>query len=71
MGLDGKSAVIEMAQASGLHLIQDKPFANPIDASTFGTGELIRTALERGAEDILIGLGVQHLLTEVWELYRL
>ena len=55
--LDGKSAVIEMAQASGLHLIQDKSFANPIDASTFGTGELIRTALERGAEDILIGLG--------------
>lgn len=55
--LDGKSAVIEMAQASGLHLIQEKSFTNPIDASTFGTGELIRTALERGAEDILIGLG--------------
>ena len=55
--LDGKSAVIEMAQASGLHLIQEKSFTNPIDASTFGTGELIRTALERGAEDILVGLG--------------
>ncbi len=55
--LEGKSAVIEMAQASGLHLIKDKSSSNPINASTFGTGELIRTALERGAEDILIGLG--------------
>ena len=36
---------------------RDKSFTNPIDASTFGTGELIRTALERGADDILIGLG--------------
>ena len=55
--LQGTSAVIEMSKASGLHLIQHKVFKDPIDASTFGTGELIRTALERGAKDILIGVG--------------
>ena len=55
--LDGKSAVIEMSQASGLDLLKDNSYNDPINASTFGTGELIRTALERGAEEILIGVG--------------
>ena len=55
--LDGKSAVIEMSQASGLHLLKDNSHNDPINASTVGTGELIRTALERGAEEILIGVG--------------
>ena len=53
---DGKTAIIEVASASGLDLIpQDK--RNPILATTFGTGELIKDALERGCTKFLIGLG--------------
>ena len=55
--LEGKSAVIEMAQASGLHLVGGKQGNDPVNASTFGTGQLISKAIERGAEQILIGLG--------------
>ncbi|HJM28656.1 MAG: glycerate kinase [Acidimicrobiales bacterium] len=54
---EGTSAVIEMAQASGLHLIGGKENNDPVNASTNGTGELIAKAIERGAEEILIGLG--------------
>lgn len=49
-------AVIEMSQASGLHLITDTQ-RNPLIASSFGTGELIRSALDRGARHLIIGLG--------------
>tara|TARA_B100000029_G_scaffold283314_2_gene277178 strand:+ start:180 stop:1178 length:999 start_codon:yes stop_codon:yes gene_type:complete len=55
--LEGKSAVIEMAQASGLTLVDGKEGNDPINASTFGTGQLISKAIERGAESILVGLG--------------
>lgn len=55
--LEGKSAVIEMARASGLHLVGGREGNDPLNASTFGTGELIAKAIERGAEEILIGLG--------------
>ena len=48
-------AVIEMAAASGLPLLGDA--LNPDEASTYGTGELIRDALHRGAERIILGLG--------------
>src|ERR1700679_970417 len=42
---DGKTAVIEMADASGLRLLA-KNELNPLTASSFGTGELIRFALD-------------------------
>ncbi|MDM1280948.1 glycerate kinase [Acinetobacter indicus] len=53
---DGKTAVIEMAKANGIHLI---PLAqrNPALTSTYGTGEMIRQALDLGVSKIVIGLG--------------
>ena len=53
--LKDNSAVIELAAASGLTLIEDKK--SPLDASTFGTGLLIKDALERGCDKIILGLG--------------
>jgi glycerate kinase len=55
--LDGRRAVIEMAQASGLQLVGGPDGNDPIEASTVGTGELIATAAELGARRILVGLG--------------
>ena len=53
---DGKTAVIEMAQASGLVLV---PFAsrNPKHTTTHGTGQLIKLALNRGYRRIIVGMG--------------
>jgi glycerate kinase len=58
MGLlgDGKTAVIEMAQASGLTLITEEE-RNPLITSTFGTGQLIEKALDLGCTKLVIGLG--------------
>lgn len=53
---DGKTAVIEMAEASGLPLVP-KNKRNPLKLTTYGTGQLIKAALARGAETIIIGLG--------------
>ncbi|WP_251861796.1 glycerate kinase [Clostridium sp. Marseille-Q2269] len=53
---DGKTAAIEMASASGLHLIQ-KEKRNPLYTTTYGTGELIKAALDKGVSTILIGIG--------------
>jgi glycerate kinase len=53
---DGKTAIIEMAAASGLNLLP-KNSLGAMSASTLGTGELIRTALEAGYRRIIIGLG--------------
>lgn len=53
---DGKVAIIEMAAASGLHLV-DLLERNPLVTSTWGTGELIQAALSKGVEEILIGIG--------------
>ncbi|MCL7747967.1 glycerate kinase [Halalkalibacter alkaliphilus] len=53
---DGKTAVIEMAAASGLELIPRKK-RDPMIATTFGTGELISIALDKGVERIIIGIG--------------
>lgn len=53
--VQGGSAVIEMAEASGLALVGAKRDATR--ASTFGTGELIRHALDGGAQRILLGIG--------------
>ncbi|WP_307893043.1 glycerate kinase [Bacillus swezeyi] len=53
---DGKTAVIEMAEASGLHLVPPKQ-RNPLLTTTRGTGELIADAIEQGADKMIIGLG--------------
>jgi glycerate kinase len=53
---DGKTAVIEMADASGLRLLK-KDELNPMLASSAGTGELIKYAMEEGANKILIAMG--------------
>ena len=51
-----QTAVIEMALANGIHLIE-KSQRNPLLTSTFGTGEMIKTALDLGVSKIIIGLG--------------
>ncbi|MBT2688678.1 glycerate kinase [Bacillus sp. ISL-47] len=53
---DGKTAVIEMAAASGLHLVPAEK-RNPLITSTRGTGELISAALDLGVKHIIIGIG--------------
>lgn len=49
-------AVIEMARASGLALLP-KEKQDPTKTTTYGTGELIRAALDRGVKRIVVGLG--------------
>ncbi len=51
-----KTAVIEMALASGLELLTPEEF-DPLRASTYGTGQLMQAALEHGIERLIIGLG--------------
>ena len=51
-----KTAWIELSQASGLDLIP-KEKRNPLIASTYGTGILIKNALERGCNEIILGIG--------------
>ena len=53
---NGTTAVIEMAKASGLEIVQKKK-RNPMITTTFGTGELIRDALDHNVKEIIIGLG--------------
>lgn len=53
---DGKTAVIEMAEASGLPLVP-RGERDPLRASTYGTGELVADAIHRGIEEIIVGLG--------------
>ncbi len=53
---DGSTAVIEMALASGLALITQRR-RNPRVATTAGTGEIVKEALERGYTRIIVGLG--------------
>lgn len=55
--LTGSTAVIEMAQASGLLLAGGADGNDPMAASTTGTGELIDAALDAGARRIIVGLG--------------
>lgn len=53
---DGKTAVIEMAAASGLHHVPPE-HRNPLLTTSYGTGELILAALDRGVEHIILGIG--------------
>ena len=52
----GKTAVIEMAQASGLTLLKEEE-RNPVKATTYGTGQLVADAVRKGVEHIIVGLG--------------
>ncbi|AUI88666.1 glycerate kinase [Vibrio azureus] len=53
---DGQTAVVEMAQASGLHLVPVE-LRDPKQTSSFGTGQLILHALNCGIRRFIIGLG--------------
>ncbi|MEG2505459.1 MAG: glycerate kinase, partial [Carnobacterium sp.] len=52
-----KEAVIEVAASSGLGLIQNRKHNHPSQTSSFGTGQLILSAMDKGAKSIVIGLG--------------
>ena len=53
---DGKTAVIEMAAASGL-MLTPAARRNPLLATSYGTGELIRHALDQGIRHLILGIG--------------
>ncbi|HBT11094.1 MAG TPA: glycerate kinase, partial [Leeuwenhoekiella sp.] len=53
---DGKTAWIELSQASGIALLKDAE-KNPMLTSTFGTGLQLKHALENGFKNILLGIG--------------
>jgi glycerate 2-kinase len=53
---DRKTAYIEMASASGIHLVK-KEQRNPLITTTYGTGELIKHALDQGVNRIIMGIG--------------
>jgi glycerate 2-kinase len=55
-GKDDKTAVLEMAAAAGLRLVPSD-MRNPLTTTTYGVGELIKAALDAGAERILVGCG--------------
>ena len=52
----GESALIEMAQASGLSQLPNGK-KSPLNASSFGTGQLIKAALDHGAKRIILAIG--------------
>lgn len=53
---EGRTAIIEMASASGLTLLSTEE-RNPLLTTTYGTGEMIANAVRRGARHLLIGIG--------------
>ena len=53
---DKKTAVIEMAEASGLTLVPENK-RNPLITTTYGTGQLIKAALDQGCRKMIIGIG--------------
>jgi glycerate kinase len=55
-GIKGKTAVIEMARAAGLTLVSPAE-RDPMRASTYGVGELIKDAMDRGCDHILLTVG--------------
>ncbi|MFH1352238.1 MAG: glycerate kinase [bacterium] len=52
----GKTAVIEMSSASGLELLEPAK-RNPLKTTSYGTGQLIKDALQNGCKKIVVGLG--------------
>ena len=55
--VQGETAVVEMARASGLALVGGAEGNDPVAASTYGTGELIAAALDAGARRVIVGVG--------------
>jgi glycerate kinase len=53
---ESKTAIIEMADASGLRLLKSGEY-DPLNATTFGTGELIKAAIDKEANKIIICIG--------------
>ena len=53
---DGNTAFIEMAVASGLQLLRPEE-RNALLGTTYGTGQLISDALDRGVSSIILGVG--------------
>jgi len=53
---DGKTAFMEMAQASGLHLLTKQEY-DPMLTSTYGTGLMILEAINNGVTSIILGIG--------------
>lgn len=53
---DGQTAVIEMSAASGIQFVTEET-KNPLITTTFGTGQLIKDALNRGLRRFIMGLG--------------
>src|SRR5690554_3372598 len=53
---DGRTAVIEMAEASGIMLLKEEE-RNPLITTTYGAGQLIKKALDEGIRDIIMGIG--------------
>lgn len=53
---DGKTAIVEMARASGLQLLLAGE-RNPLYTSSYGTGQLIRHALDQGVDEIVLAIG--------------
>jgi glycerate kinase len=53
---DGKLAVMEMSEAAGMRRLSENE-RDPIRATTFGVGEIILDAANRGANEIIVGLG--------------
>ncbi|UXR73747.1 glycerate kinase [Staphylococcus sp. IVB6238] len=56
LAFGGTTAVIEMAAASGLDLLTPDTL-DPLKATTYGTGEMIRDALDQGVSRIILGIG--------------
>jgi glycerate kinase len=55
--LDDKTAVVEMARASGLELAGGPRGNDPVAASTSGTGQLVAAAVAAGARKVIVGVG--------------
>jgi glycerate kinase len=55
--IDGTTAVVEMARASGLGLVGGPEGNDPIAADTAGTGQLIAAAVKAGARRVMVGVG--------------
>ncbi|MCF6175287.1 MAG: glycerate kinase [Victivallaceae bacterium] len=53
---NGTTAVMEMAAASGIELLKSSEL-NPLQASTYGTGTILRSIIDAGIRDIIIGIG--------------
>ncbi|OTO21750.1 glycerate kinase family protein, partial [Enterococcus sp. 3H8_DIV0648] len=53
---DRQTAVIEMAKANGIELLAEEK-RNPLITSTYGTGQMIKAALDQGVKKIIIGIG--------------